>query len=102
MAKAGGVCVRSGVVGVGVGLVSGVGRSSNAVSSGRLFDEKTRNYWVFSNFRSSGNAVVRKKVGIIGFFRPFGLQDMDLIPCRVWFAEDLEICAIKPCSLRVP
>ena len=61
VAKAGGVCVRSGVVGVGVGLVSGVGRSSNAVSSGRFFDEKTRNYGVFSNFRSSGNAVVRKK-----------------------------------------
>ena len=83
MAKAGGVCVRSGVVGVGVGLVSGVGRSSNAVSSGRLCDEKTRNYGVFSNFRSSGNAVDRRKGRSYCVFQPFGLQDMGRMPCRV-------------------
>ena len=65
MAKAGGVFVRSDVVGVGVGrsdvvgvgvgFVSGVGRSSNAVSSGLLFDEKTKNYSIYKinlfNFR---------------------------------------------------
>ena len=83
VAKAGGVCVRSGVVGFGVGLVSGVGKSSNAVSSGRFCNEKKE---IMTYFRISVVLVTRslvKKVGVMIVFQAFGQQDMGRMPRRV-------------------